>query len=213
MNKTIFIVDDHLLIAKALKEIIDKFEGFEVLDICENGLELQQKLQNTKQVPDLVLLDISMPVMDGIETSFWLQSQYPDILVLALSMQDDEQSLLKMIQNGAKSFLLKNVHPVELEKALNTLIRNGFYYPEWVTKIIIDSIGKEKEDKKMDVKLTDREHQFLAYCSTELTYKEIADLMNCSPRTIDGYRDQLFQKLDIKSRVGLAVYALKNRIE
>jgi DNA-binding NarL/FixJ family response regulator len=113
-----------------------------------------------------------------------------------------------MVRNGAKSYLLKNSHPRELESALLKLVENGFYYPEWASKIIFSSINKTSNEALS--KLTDREKEFLKYTITEKSYKEIAELMFCSPRTVESYRDNLFEKLNLKTRVGLAVYAIKN---
>ena len=209
MKHSIAIVDDHILIAKALSGIIENFSAFEVLYECENGKVLQEKFSNKKNIPDIVLLDVSMPVMDGFETAQWLRESHPEILIMALSMQDDEQSLIKMIKSGAKGYLLKNVHPLELEKALNSLVKNGFYYPDWVTSTLCANLVKNQIEKSK-INFSLREIEFLKYTVTELTYKEIADKMCCSPRTIEGYRDNLFEKLELKTRVGLAVFAIKN---
>jgi len=209
MKKTIVIVDDHVLIAKALEGIIDNFNEFEVIYVCENGKDLIQKLEDNSKIPDIVLLDISMPIMDGFETAAWLTLNHPEIKVMALSMQGDDNSVIKMIRNGAKGYLLKNTHPKDLETALTKLNSDGFFYPEWASKIIFSSLNKEKEAENA-VRISDREREFLKYTVTELSYKEIADRMCCSPRTVESYRDQLCDKLDLKTRVGLAVFAIKN---
>lgn len=208
MKKKIAIIDDHVLIAQAIKGIISNFKNFEVLYECENGKELIDKITKKNQLPDIVLLDISMPIMNGFDTAKWLQEHHPDIMVVVLSMQTDEESINKMIKNGARSYLLKNVHPRDLEMALNTMLENGYYYPDWASRLIFSGMNKVKE--KLSNKLSDREKEFLRYCITEMSYKEIAEEMHCSPRTVEGYRDSLFEKLDLKSRVGLAVYAIKN---
>lgn len=210
MKKTIAIVDDHILIAKALSGIIENFANFQVLFEVENGQQLIQKLSNKKNIPDIVLVDVNMPIMNGFETADWLSENMPQIQILALSMQNDELSLINMIKAGANGYLLKNAHPNELEKALNILATTGNYYPDWVANKLISSLTKDKKNLQHNIKLSDREVAFLKYCSTELTYKEIADKMFCSPRTVEGYRDSLFEKLDVKSRVGLAVFAIKN---
>ncbi|MGF1923444.1 MAG: DNA-binding response regulator, partial [Bacteroidia bacterium] len=133
-----------------------------------------------------------------------------NVLIMALSMQDDEHHLIKMIKCGAKGYLLKNVHPLELENALNNLIRTGYYYPDWATSKILSSISKDDDPPPMEVDLSEREVEFLRYCVTEMSYKEIGEKMFCSGRTIETYRDNLFEKLNLKSRVGLAVYAIRN---
>ncbi|MBP8067106.1 MAG: response regulator transcription factor [Pedobacter sp.] len=211
MKHSIVIVDDHILIAKAIGSILSNFEQFVVLYECENGKELQEKFKNKKNVPHIVLLDISMPVMDGFETAKWLKESNPEVLVMALSMQDDENSLIKMVKYGAKGYLLKNVHPIELENALNNLIRTGYYYPDWATNKIFASLSNEVTiPSKTEAFISEREREFLHYSVTEMNYKEIADKMFCSTRTVEAYRDSLFEKLGLKSRVGLAVYAIKN---
>ncbi|WP_276875956.1 response regulator transcription factor, partial [Chryseobacterium joostei] len=203
MKKSIVIVDDHILIAKALEGIIDNFNEFEVIYVCENGKDLIQKFEEGNPIPDIILLDISMPIMDGFETAAWLAKHHPNIKVMALSMQGDDNSVIKMIKNGAKGYLLKNTHPKDLETALTRLDTDGFFYPEWASKIIFSNFNKDQE-AEITVKISDREKEFLKYTVTELSYKEIADRMCCSPRTVESYRDQLCDKLDLKTRVGLA---------
>jgi DNA-binding NarL/FixJ family response regulator len=209
MKTTVVIVDDHLLIAKALKEIISKFADFQVLFECENGLDLQEKII-INGVPKIVLLDISMPKMNGFETAKWLTKQYPDTMIMALTMHDDDKSVIQMIKNGAKAYMLKNSSPVELQKALTGLVNNGFYYPDWASGIVYGSIHNTNVANNLKVNLTEKEKELLKYVTTEMSYKEIAEIMCCSPRTVESYRDTLFEKLNLKSRVGLAVFAMKN---
>jgi len=209
MKKTIVIVDDHVLIAKALEGIIDNFNDFEVIYVAENGKDLIQKFEEKNPIPDIILLDISMPIMDGFETVLWLQENHPDIKVMALSMQGDDKSVIKMVKNGAKGYLLKNTHPKDLEEALTRLNKDGYFYPEWASKIILSNLNNH-HDSDVNIKISDREKEFLKYTVTELSYKEIAEKMFCSPRTVESYRDQLCEKLDLKTRVGLAIYAIKN---
>ena len=211
MKNTIVIVDDHILIAKALRGIIANFNQFEVLYECENGKELIAKFSNQINIPNIVLLDISMPIMNGFETSQWIKDNYPNVLIMALSMQDDDQSVIQMVKNGAKGYLLKNSHPTDLEKALTTLVTNGFYYPDWAaTKVFASLANPSTVNINHSIVITEREKEFLKYSVSEMNYKEIAEKMFCSPRTVESYRDNLFEKLELKTRVGLAVYAIKN---
>ena len=208
---SIAIADDHILIAKALTGIIDNFKQYNVLYEVEHGKALIEKFRNPKNIPDIVLLDINMPEMDGFETARWLKQYHPEIFILALSMQDDDKTLIKMIKSGASGYLLKNAHPVELENALASLISKGFYYPDWATNKVLMNIAAGNDNKSV-LKLSDREIEFLQYAATELTYKEIGEKMFCSARTVESYRDSLFEKLAVKTRVALALYAVKTGI-
>jgi len=209
MTHSIVIVDDHLLIAKAITSIIEQFKNYNVLFECENGQALTERFKLKKNIPDIVLMDISMPVMDGYETSQWLKTNYPEILVMALTMQGDDESLIRMIKCGARGYLQKNVHPLELEKALDSLVQRGFYYPDWATSRVLHALSTSDDPKTGEIVVSEREKEFLKYACTELTYKEIGEKMFCSPRTVESYRDSLFEKLGVKTRVALALYAVK----
>ncbi|HAO45868.1 MAG TPA: response regulator transcription factor [Ferruginibacter sp.] len=208
MPYSIAIVDDHLLIAKAIGSVIGQFPNYQVLYEVENGSELTERFRQKKNIPDIVLLDISMPVMDGFETAAWLKQHHPGVKILVLSMQGDDESLVKMIKAGAIGYLNKNVHPAELEKALDALIEKGFYYPDWATSRVLHALATS--DNNDSVKLSEREIEFLKYSCTEMTYKEIGEKMFCSARTVESYRDSLFEKLSVKTRVALALYAVKS---
>jgi DNA-binding NarL/FixJ family response regulator len=209
---TIAITDDHILIAKAIAGVIDGFSKYKVLYEVEHGKALIEKFKQPKNIPDIVLLDIAMPVMNGFETAQWIKENHPEVLILTLSMQDDDLSLIKMIKAGAKGYLLKNIQPYELEKALDSLVSKGYYYPDWATSKVFSTLAEEEGKKPHKLSLTERETEFLKYCCTELTYKEISEKMFCSHRTVEGYRDSLFEKLDLKTRVGLVMYAIKSGI-
>lgn len=211
MKKSVVIVDDHLLIARALSSIIDQFDNFHVLYETENGKLLTERFVTETNVPDIVLLDINMPVMDGYTTAAWLTEHHPTVRILALSMQDQEEALLKIIRNGARGYLLKNTHPSELEQALTAIATKGYYYPDWVTHKMLNRLGDDKPAPAIAA-ISERERMFLQYAASDLTYKEIGDKMFCSGRTIEGYRDNLFEKFGVKSRVGLVLYALKNKL-
>lgn len=210
---TVALVDDHALLRNGLASLVKEL-GYEVLFEANNGKEFIEKLK-TRKLPEIVLLDINMPQMDGYETAAWIKQNHPDVKILALSMYDDENAIIRMLKNGAGGYILKDTEPGELKAALESLSVKGFYYSELVTGRLIHTINtideKESTTKNM-MGLSDREVEFLKLAATEMTYKEIADKMFLSPRTIDGYRDDLFEKLNIKSRVGLVVFAIKNKI-
>jgi len=206
MSKTIIIVDDHVLFAKSLLGLVNSFHGFRVMEILKNGQELVDYLQSNSVKPDLILLDIRMPVLNGIEAMTWLRSHLPEQKALALSMEDDENFILKMIRLGCRGYLLKDIEPAELLKALNSVMNTGYYFNSEVS----DALNNHNIDNKEFNPLTKRESEFLQHACSEMTYKEVADKMNLSPKTIDGYRENLFNKLHVKSRVGMVIFAIKN---
>ena len=212
MNITLALVDDHVLLRNGLASHLAVM-GFRVLFQASNGQEFITKAA-VHQLPQLVLMDINMPVMDGFKTTGWLKEQHPDVKVLALSMYDEEASIIRMLRQGARGYILKDCEPTELKTAIHQVMTNGFYYSDLVTGKLIHSIHQQvwgnADGKHSLLGLADRELAFLKLVCTEMTYKEIADRMCLSPRTIDGYRDALFEKLDIKSRVGLVLFAIKN---
>lgn len=187
-----------------------KESGYIILFEADNGKNFIEKLKKETK-PDIVLLDINMPVMDGYATASWIRINHPEIKVLALSMYDDEDAIIKMLKNGARGYILKDSHPSELKAAIDSVATKGFYYSEMVTGRLMRTI-MDVDGKAVDENLTEREIEFLKLAASEMTYKEIAEQMHLSPRTIDGYRDAIFEKLNIKSRVGLVLYAIKNGI-
>lgn len=205
------LADDHNLFRKGVEELIEDFDNMEIVASVANGKELINKLTAAKVLPDVCLLDINMPEMNGFETAKRIKELWPDIKILAVSVYDSEFNVLGMLRAGAGGYILKDTQPQVLRVAIESLYKNGFYHSELVTgKILHQFMTKPKEQSS--VELSENELQFLKYCCSELTYKEIADLMKISHRTIDGYRDQLFLKLNIKSRTGLVLYALKTGI-
>ncbi|MFT3700736.1 MAG: response regulator transcription factor [Agriterribacter sp.] len=210
----VVLVDDHVLLRNGLANLIKSFGDYNVLYEADNGKHLLELLQKSP-LPDVVLMDINMPHIDGYESTLWLRKNYPDIKVLALSMYDNETAIIRMFKAGAKGYILKDCDPVELRTALHSLISKGFYYSEMVTGRLIHTINQlDEEDNSVRnfTQLNDREMEFIKYACSELTYKEIADKMFLSARTIDGYREALFEKLHVKTRVGLAMHAIKNGI-
>jgi len=204
----IIIVDDHILFSQALRGLVDDFKDIEVIGQFKNGKELQEHCINCTVAPDIILMDVQMPIVNGIEATRWLKKKHPKIKVLALTMNDDETTILKMLRAGAKGYLLKDIHPSVLRKAIKRTHKKGYYYTEQVSDTLLhaDEI-KTKTFKK--VELRPRELELLKYSAKEITYREIAVKMCLSPKTIDGYREKLFSKLEVKSRIGLVLYAVK----
>ena len=203
MSKSIVIVDDHVLFGQSLKGLVDSFDDYRVKAVYKNGKELQEHLRKMDLRPDLILLDIRMPVMDGLQTMQWLKQEFPKQKAMALTMEDDEEILLKMLSLGCRGYLVKDIDPDKFKQSLDSVVDTGYY----VDKEVMEELERKERSNEQ---FSEREIEFLQYVCTEMTYKEIAAEMSLSPKTIDGYRESLFIKLDIKSRVGLAVYAIKN---
>jgi DNA-binding NarL/FixJ family response regulator len=205
------IADDHSLLRSALANLINTFDGYTILFEANNGNELREKIQ-THLVPDVVLLDVNMPEMDGFETTLWLHKNYPHIKILALSMLSDEKSIIKMFRLGAKGYLLKNTDPEELRTALDSIVNKDVYLSEYVSGKLVSGLHHDTHNAEKELVLNEKEREFLRWTCSELSYKDIAGKLFVSPRTVDDYRQSLFTKLKVHSRVGLVMYAIKNGI-
>src|SRR3954464_407526 len=142
---TVVLVDDHVLLRKGLASLIKTFETYGVLFEADNGKDFISRLK-PKSIPDIVLMDINMPEMDGYDAALWLKNNYPDVKVLALSMYDNENAIIRMFKAGAKGYILKDCDPAELKTALDSLVKKGFYYSEMVTGRLIHSINNLDDD-------------------------------------------------------------------
>jgi DNA-binding NarL/FixJ family response regulator len=202
--RKIAIVDDHTMFRKGLASLISLFAGYEVIFDAGGGEECIRRLEEGL-VPDILLMDIVMPGIDGFATTTWVREHLPDVRVIALSTMDSELSIIRMITSGARGYLLKDSDPAELKRAFEDVLSLGYYYNDLVSRKVIQSAG-------LGSKLTDRELNFLQLACSEKTYAGIAGEMYVSERTVDGYRDSLFRKLNVTSRVGLVLYALRNGI-
>ena len=203
----IAIVDDHTLFRNGVAALMAEFDELEVVFEAENGQQMQQALAKHAK-PDVILMDINMPVMDGYASTQWLKQNYPKIRVLALSMFEDDKAVIQMIKCGAGGYVLKESRPRELLEAIKAIHEKGVYINEMVSGKLLRSVT-DKEDLP---DISKKELEFLKLCCSELTYKEIADQMFVSPRTVDNYREALFLKLNLKSRSGLVLYAIQNGI-
>lgn len=203
------LVDDHALLRKGLASLLEE-KGFDIVMQADNGEDFT-KMCTDKTAPEVLLLDIAMPLMDGYETANWMRTHFPETRVLALSVFDEESAIIKMLQNGARGYVLKDCEPEELVMAIEAVAAKGYYSSDLVSSKLIHSV-QGTGDAARTLDLTEKELQFLRLNCSEKTYKEIALEMDLSPRTVDGYRDSVFEKLGIKSRVGLAIYAIKNRL-
>lgn len=204
------IVDDHSLLASSLEKLILSFGNYKVIHLSKHGVALQENLKSCSILPDMVLLDINMPVMNGYETAFWLKQNYPEIPVLALSMKDDEDAIIQMLNNGCKGYLLKDTPPEKLKQAFTEIREYGYYHSDLVTNTLKNKTRQRTTNTIAQLK--PNELRFIKLACTDKTYKQIADIMCLSPKTIDGYRQEIFNKYEIKNRVGLVLFAIQQNI-
>jgi DNA-binding NarL/FixJ family response regulator len=210
----IALVDDHTLFRLGLKSLIEKMPNHRVVIEAPNGEEYIEMVK-ANPLPHTVLLDIDMPKKDGYATAKWIQEERPDIKVLVLSTMDAELAVIRMLRVGAKGYLLKDADPCELKEAFHQVQTQGFHTNNIVSRTVMNNIPEimnQKSSMARNWQLNERELTFLTLACTDKPYKEIADDMNLSERTIDGYREALFQKFNVRSRVGLAIYAIKNNV-
>ncbi len=205
------LVDDHALLRGGLASVINSFGEYEVIFEADNGKQFIELL-HIQDLPDIVLLDVTMPEMNGFETAAWLKKNQPKIKVLVLSMMDDDQSIIKMLRNGAKGYILKDSKPDILKTALDAVAQKGFFMNETVSGKLIHLANKKETEENAAVFLNEREKEFLRMCCSEKSYKEIADNMSISPRTVEAMRSKLFEAFGTLSRVGLVLYSIKNGI-
>lgn len=206
----VVLVDDHVLFSNALKKLIDSFQDFKVVAQVTNGEEYIQLIAIQDLSFDILLLDVKMPVMDGIQTMTWIKKNQPEVPVLVLSIEDDDLTIIKMLKLGAKGYILKDIDPDEFNAALRIVASNNFYHSEKTSALLLNQLVTDGDNARLNLK--EREIEFLNLICSELTYKEIASKMHLSPKTIDGYRENLFRKTGVKSRTGLVLFAIKSKI-
>lgn len=207
---TVALVDDHVILRKSLAVLIGMLNDFKVIIEAGNGKEFIGQLDD-QNLPDIVLMDITMPVMDGVETTKWLKQNHPSVKVIALSMLKNDLIVIRMLKNGARGYILKDCEPSELKQAMREVYEKGYFYNELITPKLKNK-NLQDESAPAKIMINEGELNFLRWACTEKTYKEIADEMGISVRTVDGYRDALFQKLNVTTRVGLAIYAIRNEL-
>jgi DNA-binding NarL/FixJ family response regulator len=207
MNIKIGLVDDQQLFLKLLSILLSNLNGFSVVLEASHGKELQEKIAAGSSLPDIMLIDVNMPVMNGVQTAKWLHASYPSVRMVALTMHETEQTVIEMLKAGCCSYLLKNTHPEQLEKALTEIyVKN--YFNSYINNTNLTELLLHNRFSST-LAVGEREHQFLQYASSDLTYKEIARIMDLSQRTIDGYRESLFYKFNVQSRTGMVLEGIK----
>jgi DNA-binding NarL/FixJ family response regulator len=210
MKITIGIADDHRLFLKSLSALIDSFSSFQIIVEALNGSDLIRQLSLNTGIPDLLLIDVDMPEMNGQETVMEVSTRWPSVKCIALSMKNDDRTIISMLKAGCCAYLLKDIDPHDLEKALHEVHTKGYYNADASNLNYRRFILKSKEEEKLQ--LNDREILFLQLACSDRTYKQIASEMNLSERTIDGYRETVFQKFNVQSRVGMALEAIRRNL-
>ena len=201
------LIDDHAIFCDSLANLINDFEGFNVCWVAQDGKKAINLLKQNSNLPDIILLDIVMPGMGGIEVAQWIFENKKDIKVLALTMEEDDNSVIQMLQYGVKGYLLKSIGAEELQTALEQVVKYGYYYTPIITGNIHRHVQKELTQPKAP-SLTERERELLNHLCTELGYTEIAKKMFLSESTVDTYRARLFEKFEVKNRIGLILKAV-----
>lgn len=209
----IILADDHEIFRDGFQTMLTKQKAIEMVAEAGNGRELIEL--TAKLNPDVIVTDIKMPVMDGIEATRILADRYPHIGVIALSMFDEDNLVIDMLEAGAKGYLIKNAPKHEIYEAIKTVYKNGTYYCQNTSNKLAQMIAKSKFNpyKKIPkIEFTERETEVIKLICTELSNKEMASQLNLSVRTIEGYRDKIQEKMDVRNSAGIVVYAIKNGI-
>lgn len=206
----VVIADDHKLFRKGIIALLEDFDFIDEIEEASNGAELLKLLGNMQILPDVILLDLRMPVMDGVEAQQKIRILYPEIKIIILTMEDDEQYILHLISEGVNGYLLKNADPDEMEKAILKVVEKGYYFSDNISMLLLQNLKKlEKTDTIFNPDFTERELQVLELICREYSNSEIAENMNISIRTAEGYRQKLIDKSGAKNIAGLVILALK----
>ena len=211
-TKKIALVEDHVVVRKGLKELILKLGPYEVVAEYDNGLDLIRNISTNNNL-DLILMDITMPKMDGDQAMEEMKELGVNIPVLVLTLNTDERRVVKLFRAGARGYLEKNCSAKILKEALDQIFEKGFYHNEFLTYSLQHDTPKKKKSERQVIleRLSEREREFLKLVchEEEYTYDQIAGHMNVQHRTVDGYRESIFSKFGIKSKTGLVLFVLK----
>jgi DNA-binding NarL/FixJ family response regulator len=208
----VIVVDDHEIFRNGLKMILGKLKYVKLVGEAANGQEFLDLIE--KKEADVVLMDIEMPVMNGIEATKIARNKYPNLKIIVLTMFNDEDYIKEMMDMGVKGYLIKNIKKDLLDKAITTVFEGGTYYSEELFNFFTRSVSKEdeKEENKLNFKLTDREKEILQLLAEGLNNKEIGEILFISERTVIGHKSNLLAKTGCKSTVSLLAFAIRHNL-
>jgi DNA-binding NarL/FixJ family response regulator len=209
-KRKVIIVDDHTLFRNGLRILLNTLEDYQVVAEAANGKQFIDLLE--KSVPDLVLLDINMPVMDGIEAATIAQKLYPDLKIITLSMYGEEDYYYKMVNAGVKGFVLKNSDIKEVKTALDVVYEGGSFFSSELLQNLVNSLKSSSKSKESHAELSEREMEILILICQGLSNQEIGDKLFISKRTVDKHRANILEKSESKNTAQLVVYAIKNKL-
>lgn len=207
------LADDHKIFRQGMKVALQDDPRLKLIGEASNGVELMEQLK--QMVPDVILLDIKMPEMDGMEAIAQIKEHYPDVKVLILSMYDDEHFILHLMEAGASGYLIKNADPEDIKTAIHAAFENGYYFNDHVSNVMLKTLVQKNIARprfRDSVQLNDKEKEVLRLICKEHTNTEIAKLVFLSPRTVEGIRSTLLEKIGVRNTAGLVLYAVKNGI-
>ena len=211
----ILLADDELLFRKGIAFLLEREKNIEIIFEASDGSEILDYLKKNKVHPDIILMDLKMPNLNGVEATKIIQKDFPEIKIIALTSYDSKSFINNMIQVGASSYLIKNATPTEMIFTINEVAKNGFYYNESVMQVINECATQIQKNSKLILEenfLTSREKEVLELICKQFNTQEIADKIFISPRTVEGHRTNLLLKTDCKNIAGLVVYAIQNKI-
>lgn len=207
------IADDHQIFRKGVILSLKPYTNIQFICEADNGEELLECIE--AEIPDVVLLDLRMPKKDGIETTKYLNKNYPHIRILILTMYEDERFVGHLMESGANGYLLKSTEPAEIRQALEDVMENGFYLNNFVNRVLIKkrySRQRFNPNLNSEITISEREREVLSLVCMEFTAQEIAEKMEISPRTVEAIKDRLMERFGVKNSVGLVFFAMKNSL-
>ncbi|HEX5654518.1 MAG TPA: response regulator transcription factor [Chitinophagaceae bacterium] len=212
MNKIkIAIADDYKIFRDGLKVGLSADEQLDVIMEADNGEDLLKEMETT--VPDVILMDLKMPIMDGMEATRVIRKKYPAVKVLVVTMYEDDKFIIHLMENGANGYLLKNTEPDEIRKSIHAVFENGYYFNDLVNKALLKKLvikNNFKPSFNQNIELTEREQEVLKLICEEKTAAEIGKEIFLSPRSVEGIRQRLIDKVGVRNTAGLVMFAIKN---